>query len=64
LEQYRKLLEAAPRLAAPGALLLLEAAPPTMEALRALAARAFPTGELTVCRDYAGLDRYVRIATR
>ena len=64
LEQYRKLLEAAPRLAAPGALVLLEAAPPTMAALLALAERAFPTGTVSVCRDYAGLDRYVRIAAR
>ncbi len=64
LAQYRKLLEAAPRLAAPGALLLLEAAPPTMAALRALAERAFPLSTVTVCRDYAGLDRYVRIAAR
>ena len=64
LEQYRKLLEAAPRLAAPGALLLLEAAPPTMAALRSLAEKAFPAGTVTVCRDYAGLDRYVRVAAR
>lgn len=64
LEHYRKLLAAAPRLAAPGALLLLEAAPPTMAALRGLAEAAFPEGALTVCRDYAGLDRYVRVAAR
>lgn len=64
LEQYRKLLAAAPRLAAPGALVLLEAAPPTMAALRALAEAAFPSSTISVCRDYAGLDRYVRIAAR
>ena len=64
LEQYRKLLEAAPRLAVPGALLLLEAAPPTMAALRGLAEASFPEAAVTVCRDYAGLDRYVRIAAR
>lgn len=64
LEQYRKLLAAAPRLAAPGALVLLEAAPPTMTALRALAEAAFPAAEVRVCRDYAGLERYVRIAAR
>ncbi|HET9392771.1 MAG TPA: peptide chain release factor N(5)-glutamine methyltransferase [Candidatus Rubrimentiphilum sp.] len=64
LEQYRKLLAAAPGLAAPGALILLEAAPPTMAALRALAEAAFPAAAVRVCRDYAGLDRYVRIAAR
>ena len=64
LVQYRKLLDAAPRLAAPGALLLLEAAPPTMAALRVLAEEAFPEAAVSVCRDYAGLDRFVRIAAR
>ncbi len=64
LEQYRKLLAAAPRLVRPGALLLLEAAPPTMAALRALAEKTFPGAAVTVRRDYAGLDRYVWIAAR
>ncbi len=62
LAQYRKLLAVAPRLVHPGALVLLEAAPPTMPALRALAGRAFPAAAITVHRDYAGLERYIRIA--
>ncbi len=64
LEQYRKLLAVAPRLVRSGALVLMEAAPPTMAALRGLAESAFPGAAITVRRDYAGLDRYVRIATR
>ena len=64
LDQYRKLLAAAPRLVRGGALILMEAAPPTMAALKALAESAFPEATVTVHRDYAGLDRYVRVATR
>ena len=63
LEQYRKLLAAAPDLVLPGALLLMEAAPPTIAGLRALAQGAFPGAAVSVHRDYAGLDRYVRVAT-
>ncbi len=63
LAQYRKLLAAAPRLVRPGALLLMEAAPPTIGGLRALAEAAFPQAAITVHRDYAGLERYVRVAT-
>ena len=64
LDQYRKLLAAAPRLVRGGALILMEAAPPTMASLKALAESAFPEATVTVHRDYAGLDRYVRVATR
>ena len=64
LDQYRKLLAAAPRLVRGGALILMEAAPPTMAALKALAESAFPEATITVHRDYAGLERYVRVATR
>jgi release factor glutamine methyltransferase len=63
LDQYRKLLAAAPRLVLPGALLLMEAAPPTMGGLHALARAAFPLAAVTVHRDYSGLERYVRVAT-
>jgi release factor glutamine methyltransferase len=62
LELYRKLLAVAPRLACAGALVLMEAAPPTMPGLRALANEAFPQAAITVHRDYAGLERYVRVA--
>ncbi len=64
LEEYRKLLARAPGLVRAGALVLMEAAPPTMAGLLALARAAFPEAAITVHRDYAGLERYVRIATR
>lgn len=63
MDQYRKLLAAAPGLLAPGGLLLMEGAPPTMGALNALALAAFPHAKVTVHRDYARLERYVRVAT-
>lgn len=61
LEQYRKLLAIAPALVNPGALLLLEAAPPTMKSLQTLAATAFPSADLSVGFDYSGLERFLRI---
>ena len=63
LSLYRRLLPALPALLKPGALVLLEAAPPTMDGLAALAAQAFPDDELQIVRDLAGLERYVRILT-
>ncbi len=63
LEQYRKLLARAPGLVRRGALILMEAAPPTMAGLCALCEAAFPEAALTVHVDYAGLERYARIAT-
>lgn len=64
LEEYRKLLSRAPGLARSGALLLMEAAPPTIAGLLALAREAFPGTAISVHRDYARLERYVRIVTR
>jgi release factor glutamine methyltransferase len=63
LREYRKLLAEAARLMLPGALLLMEGAPPTMAALRTLAEAALPQAAITVHRDYADLERYVRVAT-
>ena len=63
MDQYRKLLAAAPGLLAPGGLLLMEGAPPTMEILNALTLAAFPHAGVTVHRDYARLERYLRVAT-
>lgn len=63
LDLYRKLLTAAPHMLQPGALLLMEAAPPTIESLRRLAAAAFPHASIEVRRDYAGQDRYVCVKT-
>lgn len=59
LVQYRKLLKAAPRMLRFGALLLMEAAPPTIRALASLTQEAFEDEQVEVKRDYAGLDRYV-----
>ncbi len=44
-----------------GALLLMEAAPPTVSALAELAQTAFPEANVEVRRDYAGLERYVYV---
>lgn len=62
LVQYRKLLEMAPRMVRSGAMLLLEAAPPTAHTLAELAGEAFPAASVEVKRDYAGLDRYVKVS--
>lgn len=62
LEQYHKLLAMAPQLVNLGALLLLEAAPPTIQALHTMAAAAFPSAQLSTHFDYSGLERFLRIA--
>lgn len=59
LNHYRKLLAAAPAMLRPGALLLMEAAPPTVEALAELTATVLPAARIEVRSDYAGLRRYV-----
>lgn len=61
LDLYRKLLAAAPRMLRPGALLLMEAAPPSMDALRRISAEALPQAVVEVRRDYAGQERYVYV---
>jgi len=61
LNHYRRLLVGAPRLMRPKGLLLLEAAPPTMDGLAALAQAAFPGCPVEVRSDYGGLPRYVRV---
>lgn len=63
LALYRRLLDALPRLLNPNALILLEAAPQTLPGLAAIAKAALPHCPMTVGRDYAGLDRYLRIST-
>lgn len=64
LAVYRKLLDVAPRLARAGGLVLLEAGPANVSALAALAADALPAAAVEVKRDYANLDRYVRVLVR
>lgn len=61
LEHYRKLLAIAPLMLRAGGMLLLEAAPPTVGALREAALGAFPRSQAEICADYAGLERYVRL---
>jgi release factor glutamine methyltransferase len=63
LAVYRRLLDTLPPLLNPRALILLEAAPPTMLGLSAIVRSALPRSAIAVCRDYAGLDRYLRIGT-
>lgn len=63
LREYRRLLEMLPPRLNAGALVLLEAAPPTIRELERLAARAFPAAKIAVKRDYAGLERYVAVRT-
>ncbi|MHB8461682.1 MAG: peptide chain release factor N(5)-glutamine methyltransferase [Vulcanimicrobiaceae bacterium] len=61
LDLYRRLLAVAPALLYPGGVLLLEAAPPLMAGLQALAVDAFPGAEVTVGCDLGGQERYVRV---
>ena len=61
LDLYRRLLPALPTLVKTNALILLEAAPRTIDGLRELAVRAFPAAKTELVRDYANLDRYVSV---
>lgn len=61
LHEYRRLLKRLPPRLNPGALVLLEAAPPTIASLRALATEAFPGARAVIAQDYAGLERLVRV---
>ncbi len=63
LALYRRLLGTLPPLLSANALILLEAAPPTIPGLAALGKSALPHSTIAVGRDYAGLDRYLRIIT-
>jgi release factor glutamine methyltransferase len=63
LAAYRRFLPQTPALLEPGGVLLLEAAPPQMEGLLALAEAAFPGSQVWVGNDFAGLMRYVRVTT-
>jgi len=63
LAVYRRLLVTLAPLLNPKALILLEAAPPTMLGLSAIVRSALPRSAIAVCQDYAGLDRYLRIGT-
>jgi release factor glutamine methyltransferase len=60
LALYRRLLGTLPPLLNPNALILLEAAPPTIQGLRDLMRHSLPHFTLAVCNDYAGLARYIK----
>jgi release factor glutamine methyltransferase len=57
---YRRLLAALPALLNPNAMVLLEAAPPTISGLHALALSSLANFSISVHNDYAGLARYVK----
>jgi len=61
LAEYRRLLPRLPGVVKADALVLLEAAPRTIDALRDLAAEQFPKAKIEVMRDYGELDRFVSI---
>ena len=60
LALYRRLLDTLAPLVNPDALILLEAAPPTMPGLRDLVRHSLPDFTIAVCNDYAGLARYIK----
>jgi release factor glutamine methyltransferase len=59
LDLYRRLLAQLPVLVSDRAFVLFEAAPGTVEPLATLVQAAFPTAEVDVRSDYAGLARFV-----
>lgn len=61
LFHYRKLLAAAPRMLRAGSLLLMEAAPPTIQALIELTQAALPDAQAEIRQDYAAQERYISV---
>jgi release factor glutamine methyltransferase len=59
LDLYRRLLPLLAPLLAPRALVVFEAAPPTIEPLAALVQAAFPREAVEIGADYAGHERFV-----
>lgn len=64
LDLIRRLLDEVPRRLSENSLLLLEIESRQGEAVKRLAEELFPNAEITLLRDYAGLDRVVRIERR
>ena len=62
LALYRRLIPQLPPLLARGAVVVLEAAPGTIEPLAALVAGAFPGARVEIGTDYAGLPRFLTCA--
>ncbi len=63
LDAYREFVPEVPGLLEPGGVAVFEAAPALMPALVALVERTFHARPVEVGHDYAGLARYVRVAT-
>ncbi len=61
LEVYRTFLREVGCVMSEGALLVMEAAPPTIERLRRLASSAFPNARIEVGADLSGRSRYVSV---
>lgn len=61
LDHYRRLLGGVQTMLLPGSILLMEAAPPNMNALVSLACDAFPQAEVSVGQDYGERERYVKV---
>ena len=64
LALYRRLLPALPRMLRAGGVVLMEAAPPTIDGLAALARDAFAGAEVEIVVDYGGRARVVCVLTR
>jgi release factor glutamine methyltransferase len=60
LSLYRKLIPQLPPLLNENGLVLLEAAPPTIDTLKKLLRSALPSFTISLGLDYAGLERYVK----
>lgn len=60
LSLYRRLMPALPKMIDEGGMVLLEAAPPTISELAEILQSTLPNFTISVCKDYAGLDRYVK----
>jgi release factor glutamine methyltransferase len=60
LTLYRELLPTMQAILKPNALVLLEAAPPTIAKLEELVSISLPDFTIEVRKDYAGLSRYIR----
>ncbi len=63
LAAYRRLVPELRSAVSPGGMVLLEAAPPTIDALLGLVSAAFPLAAATIERDYGGRGRYVKVVT-
>jgi release factor glutamine methyltransferase len=64
LALYRRLLPQIPPLLVRDGLILLEAAPPTIEVLARAVRATLPSFAVSIGRDYAGLPRYVRAVSQ